>query len=54
MMSRNALNKFIRQLGQGTVVDTFLDMVVEDDVKQKDLGKTLFGRLKGIVKTRSL
>ena len=51
-ISRNTLAKYLRELGQGTVVDIFIDIVEKREVRARDMGKVLFKRLKNVKETR--
>ena len=51
-ISRNTLAKYLRELGQGTVVDIFIDIVEKGEVRARDMGKVLFKRLKNVKETR--
>lgn len=51
-ISRNTLSKYLRELGQGTVADIFIDIVEKGEVRARDMGKVLFKRLKNVKETR--
>lgn len=51
-ISRSTLAKYLRELGQGTVVDIFIDIVEKGEVRARDMGKVLFKRLKNVKETR--
>jgi len=46
--SRNTITKYLKRLGKGAVIDAYLEIFDEDEVKHTDVGKVLFGRLKGM------
>ena len=51
-ISQNTLAKNLRELGQGTVVDIFGDLVGKGEVRARERGKVLFKRLQKVKEKR--